>query len=101
MADFEIEATFFNPYAITSHQWDYGFIIRAGEEHLRVFVGGKVNRRWYVDLYRDGERHLIGKGDVTNLNVQAGESNHLRLIADGGEGTLFLNGEEVGSLDLL
>ncbi len=101
LADFEIEATFFNPYAITSHQWDYGFIIRAGEEHLRVFVGGKVNRRWYVDLYRDGERHLIGKGDVTNLNVQAGESNHLRLIADGGEGTLFLNGEEVGSLDLL
>ena len=101
LADFEIEATFFNPYVLTSHQWDYGFGIRADEESLRVVLAGKVNQRWYVQLYRDGELHLIGQGDVTNLNVQDGESNHLRLIADGGEGTLFLNGEKVGALDLL
>ena len=102
IADLDIEATFFNPYALSSHQWDFGFLIRLGDqENLRVYLGGQENRGWYVTLYRDSELNTLDSGALDNLNVEEGESNHLRLIADGKQGTLFVNGEEVANLDLL
>jgi hypothetical protein len=40
------------------------------------------------------------EGDLSNLNLGANETNHLRLIAMGNRGFFFLNDQFIDSLDI-
>ncbi len=103
LADGMIEARFYNPYPASEGDWTSGFLIRRsvwGEFHA---VGVDQSGRWFHRLrsgYDESERRLGGRDSAHLLATGPSGSNHLRVIALGGEGSLFINGVYVGSLDL-
>ena len=101
LADGIIEARFFNPYSSQTGSWGSGFLFRLGTNQFHaVFV--TQSERWYHYL-RTGDAssdQQVGSGFSTFINTDAYGSNFIRIIAIGGEGTLFVNGEFVATLDL-
>ena len=98
MRDVEVEATFFNPYVGTFNSgWDYGFFVRRGPRfQIRVVVHSE--RYWRVtknfDYLAGGQ---FGEGV---LNTGTGHQNHVRFVAKGDQGILYVNGGRVGTADL-
>ncbi len=96
--DIEVEATFFNPYVGTfSSGWSYGFFIRySSSKHLRIIVDS--NRNWEVSQRFD----WLGGGKVgeSALHLGTGQQNHIRFVAQGNQGILYVNGGRVGNVDL-
>ena len=92
-ADGIIEARFFNPYSSQTGSWGSGFLFRLGINQFHaVFV--TQSERWYHYL-RTGDAssdQQVGSGFSTFINTDAYGSNFIRIIAIGGEGTLFVNG---------
>ena len=82
--------------------WSSGFLIRrsgSGDFHA---VGIDESGRWFHRL-RTGagsEEQLAERDSRHLLATGPGGSNHLRIIALGGDGRLFVNGTYVGRLDL-
>ena len=92
IADVVVEATFINPYSSETATWIYGFEIR--DQTKTIFgVDTDVVSTAYWSGGRDG-------GFVSNLDRSAGGRNHLRVVAIGGQGWLYVNGEFVSGLDL-
>ena len=97
-----IEANFSNPYASSQGDWSNGFIIRDtgdGEFHTIVIEedGYWDHRLWTRDA--DASQELATK--FSNLvSTPANGSNHIRIIALGDEGWLFINGVYTDKLDL-
>ena len=100
MADLIVEARFFNPYGAEEHSWDYGFLFRDTEaSEYRVYV--KSDARWSLELWSATDGHtIIASGDVAGLNLEAGRSNVVRLVARDDGGWLLVNGNVVATLDL-
>ena len=102
MRDGIVEATFHNPYAASEGDWSSGFLLRrsvGGDFHA---VGFDESGRWFHRL-RTGtgpEKQLAERASTHLLDTAPDGSNHLRLIALGGDGRLFVNGTYVGRLDL-
>ena len=96
--DIEVEATFFNPYVGTFDRgWSYGFFIRyATHFHLRVVVHSE--RYWRVTKSFDYVAGGQFGEDV--LNTGTGHANHVRFVAQGDEGFLYVNGRRVGTANL-
>ena len=101
LADGIIEARFFNPYSSQTGSWGSGFIFRLGTDRFHtVFV--TQNGRWYHYL-RMGDAsndQQVGNGFSTFINTGTYGSNFIRVIVLGEDGTLFVNGEFVATLDL-
>ena len=106
-ADTALEATFVNPYPAETHSWDYGFMFRDSRD---LFSGdGAVymlavtsDGRWVLNL-REGSgagSQRAGGGTLREFDDGAGGRNHLRVVAIGERGWLFVNDEFVASLDL-
>ncbi len=102
VSDAIIEATFFNPYSTQVGEWSSGFLFRSGRSNTFHVVVVSSNGAWY---------HYLRTGDVDTEQDLAAEfsdhidttrygSNHIRIIANGSEGWLFINGELAGELDL-
>ena len=102
MTDGIIEATFFNPYSTQVGDWSSGFLFRSGRSNTFHVVVVSSNGAWY---------HYLRTGDVNTEQDLAAEfsnqidttrygNNHIRIIANGSEGWLFINGELAGELDL-
>ena len=101
MADMIVEATFVNPYSASSDPWDYGFIIRkdhdeSDSQFIQVVVGS--DRRWTVFAGDAGK--LVGWGTIESLVTGTAGQNHLRIIAIGEQGRLFVNDKFIASFDL-
>ncbi len=103
LADGIVEARFFNPYALGSGAWSSGFLVRDG-------VGGQFHAvvvtnlgRWFHYL-RAGDGadrdQRIADGSSEHISTARNGSNHIRIIAMGGEGWLFINGVYTANLDL-
>lgn len=101
-SDTVIEARFFNPYSTQDGSWSSGFIFRKTGANVVHIVVVNSNGAWY---------HYLRTGDVAAEQDLAAEfsnyidttvrgSNHVRVIANGSEGWLFINGSYVASLDL-
>ena len=105
LADMVVEATFVNPYSASSASWDYGFFIRDGGDLLSssfVQVVVTSGRLWVAEK-GDGSgssRVELGSGPLRNLATGAGSRNHLRVVAVGGHGFLFVNNYFVSLIDL-
>ena len=101
IADTVVEAIFVNPYSASSASWDYGFFIRnsTGVTFLAVVTS---EREWVVQKKeRDGSSTGDpGSGWLQNIATGAGARNHLRIVAIGTRGWLFVNGGFVSSIDL-
>jgi len=102
LADTVVEARFFNPYATSEGTWSNGFFLRHPSKNIFHAVFIRSNGDWY---------HYLRTGDVeSGLQLQrqhssaidtiSGRSNHLRIVAMGDEGALFINGKFSGKLDL-
>ena len=99
IADMVVEATFVNPYPAASNLWSYGFSLRKdGNSSLRVVVDSR--RRWALTARGDTGRNRVGDGTLDRFDISAGSRNHLRVVAIGERGWLFVNGELVSALDL-
>ena len=102
LADGIIEARFSNPYASWQGDWSNGFIIRDsgdGEFHaIVVEEDGYWNHRLRT---RDADASQELATQYSNLiSTTTNGSNHIRIIAIGDEGWLFINDTYIDKLDL-
>ncbi len=103
VADAEVSATFYNPYAANSHSWNYGFFLRYRSDSPFLVFAVSSSGYWEVLLgERDATKtyETIDEGRLNNLNISSGEWNHLKVIAIGSSGEFFVNGRRVATLDL-
>ena len=100
LGDMMVEATFVNPYSASSNSWDYGFFIRVdgNTPFLQVIIlsGG----RWEVKSGAAPPYQQIAVGTLSDLELGAGGQNHVRVVAIGDRGWLFVNSNFVSSFDL-
>lgn len=101
--DMMVEATFTNPYAASEHNWDYGFFLRYDREQddpsfLQVVVDSRG--RWAVQSGSDAPYTQVAAGSVSNLKLQAGQKNHVMVVALEDRGWLFVNRVFNASFDL-
>jgi eukaryotic-like serine/threonine-protein kinase len=96
-----IEARFYNPYAASTADWDYGFPFRdkGGNDQFRFVV--RSNSYWQLyNITGDPNAASIASGSIVNLNVDGAGSNVIKLICKGSAGQLYVNGSWVADLDL-
>ena len=102
LVDGIVEARFFNPYSAREGPWSSGFLIRSsGAEEFHAIVFTEAGW-WYHDL-RTGDADStqeLAEETSSNISTSPSGSNHIRIIALGGEGWLFINGYYVDKLDL-
>ena len=102
MADGIIVARFINPYPKQEGNWSSGFLFRSGafDEFHAVVVH---HDGWWFHRLRTGDakstQELAGRTSV-HISTDPSGSNHIRIIALGEEGWLFINGVYVDKLDL-
>ena len=102
LVDSVIEATFVDTLSAQSRSWSHGFFIRKTDEHYHTLTIAS-NGYWYHHLRNGGQPN--GAADVKlgfSCNVRKGRSaqNHVRVIALGDRGWLFINGAYEAELDL-
>ena len=102
LVDGVFEARFFNPYPVQEGDWSSGFLFRsdASNEFHVVGIGG--SGRWFHRLRTGDSDSTKGLADKasTHITTDPSRSNHIRIIALGPEGWLFINGVYVDRLDL-
>ena len=97
-----IEARFSNPYASWQGGWSNGFLMRHSHSNQFHAIVVDESGRWFHRL-RTGDANVAqqlveryySRISTTNLS-----SNHIRIIALGDDGWLFINGTYVDKLDL-
>ena len=102
LADGIIEARFFNPYSAQEGSWTSGFMFRQGVANEFQAVVIDQSGRWYHHV-RTGDAdttHPLAEGASSLISTSRSGSNHVRIIAVGREGWLFVNGAHVTNLDL-
>ncbi len=96
-----IEARFFNPYSSQTGSWGSGFLFRFGTGRFHtVFVTQAGRWHHYLRTGDAANDQQVGSGFSAAIAIGAFDSNHIRVIAIGGEGMLFVNGKFVTTLDL-
>ena len=99
-ADAIIEARFHNPYSRTEGDWSSGFMFRRPRSGWFHIVIVRNNGVWYHILGTGSDRERLGAGYSEHIDTGADGSNHIRVVADGADGTLSVNGRHVADLDL-
>jgi serine/threonine-protein kinase len=101
LSDFEVEARFFNPYAASTHRWDFGFLFRHAGPNQHFGLAILSTNEWALfNSTGSPAQGSISNGPLNNLNLGAEESNVVKLICQGGKGWLYLNGTFAAELDL-
>ena len=103
VADMIAEATFVNPYSAASNDWDYGFLLRVERNGSRIHLVLTSDQRWVLNWRETPSADTsqrLGGGTLETFNTGTGGRNHLRVVAIGERGWLFVNGEFVSTLDL-
>ena len=97
-----VEARFQNPYSTLEGSWDYGFLLRYSDSNEFHAIIIRSNGSWsnYVRTGTSESTQLIRVAQSSQINASPGGNNHLRVIASGDVGWLFINDEFVSELDL-
>ena len=101
LANFIVEARFFNPYAASTQKWDCGFIFRStgSNQHYRLVI--MSTQAWHLTNHTGkADGRVINYGSLPGLKTGLGESNLLRLVVYQEMGWFYLNGELIALLDL-
>lgn len=98
--NFILEVRFFNPYAASEGDWDFGIVFRANQNgQFRVEV--ESDSSWELFYFEDDfTAPAITSSTLTNLDVNEGESNWIRIICKADWGIFYLNGTLIDELDL-
>ncbi len=106
MEDGIIEARFYNPYSASVGKWSSGFMFR----HRRTDDGPKfhivvITETGYFHHYLrttgDGESdQRLARRHISQVNTSSRDSNHIRIVAAGREGKLYINGHYIANLQL-
>ena len=102
MADGIIEARFFNPYSPREGSWSSGFMFRRGVANEFHAVIIDHTGHWY-QRSRTGDLDsavAVAEDASRHIDTSSSGSNHLRIVAIGREGWLFINGALVAKLEL-
>ena len=102
LADGIIEARFYNPYSSDQGSWSSGFMFRRGVANAFHAAIIDSNGYWY-HRSRTGDLDSavrVAQDSSSHINTSPSGSNHIRIIALGREGWLFVNGEFVARLEL-
>ncbi len=101
-ADGMIEARFFNPYPASEGDWSSAFLFRQVTSDEFHAVGVLQSGTWFHHLRAGAAESAqqLAWQDSPHVSTGPSGSNHIRIIALGGEGWLFINGAYVGELDL-
>ena len=102
LVDGIIEARFINPYSAQEGDWSSGFLFRSGTFNVFHLIIVYVEGRWFHYLRTgdaDSTQRLAGNNS-SHISTSPSGSNHIRVIALGEEGWLFINGAYVDKLDL-
>ena len=102
LADGIVEARFFNPYPMQEGNWSSGFLLRSGSSNEFHVLGIEVSGRWFHRLRTGdvGSTRRLADDVSTHISTGPSGSNHIRVIALGGKGWLFINGAYVDKLDM-
>jgi hypothetical protein len=100
LRDFVAEAVFYNPYPATKGSWDMGFLFRDAGKNDEFRLAVESDGDWSLNDRRGDEDDFIGTGWISNLDVSAGNSNRLTLLAEGDQGFFFVNDIFITKLDL-
>ena len=97
--DGTIEAYFHNPYSTSVGEWSYGFMFRLKGDSFHAVVIQSSGRFHHLKRI-DGDSQQLSVESVGEINTAYPGRNHLRLVADGGEGKLYVNGHYITDLQL-
>lgn len=102
LADGIIEARFHTPYSAREGDWSSGFVFRNRSSGEFYFVGVEESGEWLHRLRTGGadSTQRLARSSSKHISTEASGSNHLRVIAFGPDGWLFINGEYIAKLDL-
>ena len=96
-----MEATFLNPYAVTTGRWTHGLYLRGGSNlYQRIAISS--TGLWRHD-YRLGPGTSVAdlrSESSADIDRSATGRNHLRLVIVGKEGWFYINGRLQDKLDL-
>ena len=102
LADSVIDATFVDTLSAQSRSWSHGFFIRRMGGHYHTLTIAS-NGYWYHHLRNGGqpnEAEDVQIGFSCNIATGRNAHNHVRVIALGDRGWLFINGDYEANLDL-
>jgi len=102
VADGVFEARFFNPYSAQEGDWSSGFLFRTGASNEFHVVAVEESGEWFHRLRTgdvDATKQLAGVAS-THISTTPTGRNHVRIIALGAKGWLFINGVYAAKLDL-
>ena len=101
-----IEARFFNPYSASVGQWSSGFMFRhrsidgVPKFHI-VLITERGNFYHYLRTTGDGEAdQRLAFRHIGEIDASYPGSNHIRILANGSEGKLHINGHFIADLQL-
>ena len=99
--NFVIEVVFQNPYAASTHDWDYGIIFRDTGTNNQYRLIIRFNGEWVLkNSLGDPDSQIVASGYIEDLNVNDGEENSITLAAINDVGYLFVNDVFISELIL-
>jgi eukaryotic-like serine/threonine-protein kinase len=99
--NFIVEATFFNPHSSSLAPWNYGFMFRDDEKNDQYRFILEDDSEWVLQNNTgDTEGEIVHQGSATNMNLDEGGSNTIKIIANEDKGYFYLNNVFIAELDL-
>lgn len=101
VANFIVQASFYNPYGTQTGTWDYGFLLRdeAVNQQYRLIL--LSNSTWkFANRAGDEDSTVLAYGSLPNFDTSEGGKNDVRVYFDHTRGMLFVNGSFIATLDL-
>jgi serine/threonine protein kinase len=101
LRSFITEVTFLVPYPSSEAPWDFGLIFREAGPNIEYRLVFNSDKSWVFSLHSgspDGKDILTGT--IDDLNTAEGDSNKIRLYAEGDRGWFFVNDKFISELDL-
>ena len=96
-----IEARFFNPYPASVGQWSSGFMFRHSPNTFHAVV--ITHDGYFHHRLRTGSSDStqgLARRYISEIDTSSAGSNHMRIIANGSEGKLYINGHFIADLQL-
>ena len=101
-----IESRFHNPYSTSVGQWSSGFLFRhretegtRNEFHAVVITSGGYFFH-YLRTGDAGTEQRLARRHISEIDTSPTGSNHIRIVADGKDGKLYINGAYIADLQL-
>ena len=96
------EVVFANPYSSDEGSWSHGIMFRRSDVNNFHAVGVRSDGSWF-HVVRTGtveSSRTVAEGSLADVDLSAFGVNHVRVLAQGDRGWLFVNRALAGELDL-